>query len=58
MELSESKLGIWLELWLWLRPDARSSGFVVFGKIELLFEIAIIPLHCTHVPVPFPLDIW
>jgi hypothetical protein len=32
MELFESKLGIWLELWL-----SGSGGFVVFGKIKFSF---------------------
>jgi hypothetical protein len=41
MELFESKLGIWLKLWL-----SRSGGFVVFGKDHnFFFELAIVPMH-------------
>lgn len=43
MELFESKLGIWLELWLWFGPDARSCGFIVFGKIEISFWVSHYP---------------
>lgn len=27
-------------------------------RLYYLFELAIIPPHCTHIPVSFPLDIW